>query len=987
MRRPFAIRLAAVAAAWLTFVLAPHSDTFAQSQRVVRADDGFVLAIPAGWTERKDLGATAGIAPVAGTEAYLTVQVQHEPARAPVSDVLARVVTKMKTSGGAEVVSSRFGTFLKRRAVLAELRDESARYRVIVIPRDAGETSQDYYTLIAWCAATSFTRLQPAFDNALAGFDVTASATPAAAAAAAATPTAQGARSAAPASPEARAAFFARILNPQPGPTVAAPVANDKNQQKLFDGAEFYRKGLVFATQGAWTEAQQAFREAEKKNDKDPEYILATAFAYLKLHKANESQKRYQDLYKKDPTHKRALVGLIASAEEIQNYRDATKLWQRYLTMPLPATEATEARSLFRGAQDLFADRYEITENPAGGAANIATPQEELALGLEYAKSLSASGVPLVTDPEILSYVEQLCQNLVDHAKQFPSNYQLFVLDTAQVNATTTPGFIFVYRGILDASDTEAALAGVLAHEIGHSVAHHIGKSATKSVQDQQQIANLKNSNSKLSQFLGKMMESGNGVSARSFSRDNEAQADRLAVHIAFDSGFDPAAIADLFQKFEQMSPTSRNTWDQMMRSHPPSIDRINTVKEYASLLPDRPTKKNSPAFDRMKKRLAALPPPPDATGMLKSATPAASPMPSSTTTPRADTSRMRTTAFSLNPLPFSGEVPEGWTGSKISNTFFVFRGPAGTGSNEAGVHFEVMAKAAYPGKTIQDILALEQAAVLKYPGGAVAGTDGGRTNDGRPMLMLQTTYTCTTSARIETVCQRLTGLVEFPDYFVFVKYVAPKAAWADFSYAYEIAGNSLTYGLNRTAPVPPPAPTPPAAPAPAPPRTTPPPTPAPAKTTGTFSVQIAPYAGQMPAGWTSREEKGVVTIEGAKGTEAYAMSVRLFFYDKSSGIDAIASEMRDALNQQPDARITELANRATEEGLALRGLLAEFTCKITGQPGPCKEIIAIVDYPKNVVMLQYYGPTSLYDKYFDAFTLVGSTLKGRQGPFDRPRP
>ena len=76
--------------------------------------------------------------------------------------------------------------------------------------------------------------------------------------------------------------------------------------------------------------------------------------------------------------------------------------------------------------------------------------------------------------------VAQLSQRLVKNAKQFPTNYELYVLDTAGVNATTVPGFIFVYRGLLEAAPTEAALAGVLAHEIGHSVAHHGAKKITR---------------------------------------------------------------------------------------------------------------------------------------------------------------------------------------------------------------------------------------------------------------------------------------------------------------------------------------------------------------------------------------------------------------------------------------------------------------------------------------------------------------------------
>ena len=128
----------------------------------------------------------------------------------------------------------------------------------------------------------------------------------------------------------------------------------------------------------------------------------------------------------------------------------------------------------------------------------------------------------------ITGYVQTLCQQLVAHAKQFPTNYEVFVLDSATVNAMTTPGYIFVYRGILNAAKTEDELAGVLAHEIGHSVAHHVAKAQTKQALDQQQVEKLKQSNSKFSQFLAKMLEAGNPLGQLTFSRENEAQADRL---------------------------------------------------------------------------------------------------------------------------------------------------------------------------------------------------------------------------------------------------------------------------------------------------------------------------------------------------------------------------------------------------------------------------------------------------------------------------
>jgi predicted Zn-dependent protease len=507
--------------------------------------------------------------------------------------------------------------------------------------------------------------MQPVFDKVIAGFDITA-----------VTPPAPEKQATAPKAPcitdqDTRLAWFEARLRPEPAPEVAPGAPGDKNQQKLIEAAQSYAKGMTFASQGAWAEAQSAFRDAEKKNDKSDAYAFATAWAYLKIHKPSDAMKRYQDRYKNDPANAKALAGMIASYEESQNYREAVKLWKRYATLPAAAVDRADVQAMLTGAQELFAARYEIAENPAGGAANLASPADELEWGRSYAKELAESGVPLVTDAEVLSYVEAMCQNLVDHSKLFPTNYQLFVLDSATVNAMTVPGFIFVYRGILDASETEAALAGVLAHEIGHSVAHHTAKKVTKNYQDQKQLENLQKSSSKLSQFLARMLAGGNPLGALSFSRDAEAQADRLAVHIAFDSGFSPTGINELFQKFEQMSPSSRNSWDLMIRTHPFSIDRINTVKEYAALLPDRPTKTTSPAFERMKKRLSALPPPPDATGMMKA--------PSEAPARTGAAAKMKTVPFDKAPAPFSGEIPEGWTFTKKSGTYAIVSAPAGT--------------------------------------------------------------------------------------------------------------------------------------------------------------------------------------------------------------------------------------------------------------------------------------------------------------------
>jgi hypothetical protein len=611
-------------------------------------------------------------------------------------------------------------------------------------------------------------------------------------------------------------------------------------------------------------------------------------------------------------------------------------------------------QAMLDGAQELFAARYEITENPTGGAANLASPADELQWGRSYAKELADSGVPLVTDPEVVSYVEALCQNLVDHSKLFPSNYQLFVLDSATVNAMTVPGYIFVYRGILDASDSEAALAGVLAHEIGHSVAHHTAKKVTRNYQDQKQVENLQKSSSKLSQFLAKMLAGGNPLGAMSFSRDAEAQADRLAVHIAFDSGFSPTGINELFQKFEQMSPSSRNSWDLMVRTHPFSIDRINAVKEYAALLPARETSVTSPAFERMKKRLSALPPPPDATGMMKA--------PSAPERTGA-AAQMKTVAFSMAPAPFSGEMPEGWTFTKKSGTYALISAPAGTPYFEMSITLETPAKASHPGRSIDDMVEVIRNSMLKTAGVEFAAIEKRRSGGGLEMRILRAVWPGKTTAGVATPIQGMWVFVDFPDYYAIGYYGAPQDFFAKLGAGFDIMMDSLTYGAAegsaRTA-----EPAPAAKPAAARQR---------------FSIDVPPYSGEMPAGWTARkgEAPGTLVIEAPKGTEAYEVTIKLTFFNKpGNSLDGLAQTVSTALQQLPNAEVSISKDNRTQEGRALRAMSASYRAQnVAKQTVAFGHVAAIVEYQSHFVVLSYWGPEALLEKYLAAYQLVGTTL------------
>ncbi len=561
----------------------------------------------------------------------------------------------------------------------------------------------------------------------------------------------------------AQASLVDRLLAPRDITEQSAMAAPKKKPKDLAEGYQHYQRGLVFARQDAWKEAQNAFRNAEKKWGDNLDYQFATAYAHLKLHQPDDAMKRYEKVYKKDPTNVRALVGMAASHEEAQQYRMAVQMWTRYVKMPVPAADAADAKVLLRKAQQNFAEAYEIAENPTGGAENGLSPSDENELGLMYAKKLESSGVPLLEDKPINAYVSKLCADLVPHAKGFPREYELFVLDSPDVQASTVPGYIFVYRGLLETVKSEHQLAGVLAHEIGHSMAHHSAKKFTKAVKDEEQLKSLKSKEGKLAKVLAWMVESGSVYGMLAFSREEEAQADRLAVHVAYDAGYDPLGLSEMFKMFEAMSPSSRKKWDLMTRTHPFSIDRFNATNEYAALLPPKTPKRESADFAKMKARIKTLPPPAEA----KTAPPErpASPPPGTPTS-----GGFRT--FSITTAPFEGEFPTDWNARQSEQGTIIYEGKKGSEAYEATVELQVTPKSYMPA----DLEAIVQAMQKSLSGrknlqiAKAEATD----HEGQPAAIMRATYTAKTSQGVETTFRHVGLAIQYPEHVVIMSFYLP---------------------------------------------------------------------------------------------------------------------------------------------------------------------------------------------------------------------
>src|SRR3981081_1012194 len=130
-------------------------------------------------------------------------------------------------------------------------------------------------------------------------------------------------------------------------------------------------------------------------------------------------------------------------------------------------------------ASDKKKDPDEIGNRDVGKGVNFYSLEKEIALGKQLAQEVERQA-KIIDDPVIAEYVNRVGQNLVRNSDaKVP--FTIKVIDTEEVNAFALPGgFFFVNSGLLLKADSEAELAGVMAHEIAHVAARHGTRQATR---------------------------------------------------------------------------------------------------------------------------------------------------------------------------------------------------------------------------------------------------------------------------------------------------------------------------------------------------------------------------------------------------------------------------------------------------------------------------------------------------------------------------
>jgi beta-barrel assembly-enhancing protease len=247
---------------------------------------------------------------------------------------------------------------------------------------------------------------------------------------------------------------------------------------------------------------------------------------------------------------------------------------------------------------------------------NLFSPAQDVELGRTLSRDAERQ-LPMLNNARVDDYVNRLGHRLDAYIPQSAPAYpfQYKVVNSSEINAFALPGgFVYINRGVIEAADNEAQLAGVMAHETSHVILRHGTNQASKAYLAQAPLSVL---GGMLGSSIGSVLaQLGAGFALNSvflkYSRNDETQADVMGTQILHDAGYDPRAMAQFFEKIQA---ESKHRPVEFFSDHPNPDHRIGRVDEEVDKLGGPPPnyKTDSPEFQEIKRYLRSLPPAPKA--------------------------------------------------------------------------------------------------------------------------------------------------------------------------------------------------------------------------------------------------------------------------------------------------------------------------------------------------------------------------------------
>ncbi len=218
--------------------------------------------------------------------------------------------------------------------------------------------------------------------------------------------------------------------------------------------------------------------------------------------------------------------------------------------------------------------------NPATGERQfmLLSENDEIEMGRDADVQVTES-YGLYGSQELQDFVRGMGEELAAGSERPQLPWSFKVVDDPIVNAFALPGgFIFITRGILASLNSEAELAGVLGHEIGHVTARHSASQLSRQQLQQFGLGVGAAVSSDIASAAG-MLSAGLQILNLSYGRGDESQSDELGVRYMSRAGYDPNALVGVFQTLA-LAAGGGGRLPEWQSTHPNPENREAKIRE-----------------------------------------------------------------------------------------------------------------------------------------------------------------------------------------------------------------------------------------------------------------------------------------------------------------------------------------------------------------------------------------------------------------------
>ena len=220
---------------------------------------------------------------------------------------------------------------------------------------------------------------------------------------------------------------------------------------------------------------------------------------------------------------------------------------------------------------------------------NMFTEEQDVMLGEVFVESVSLN-YRVIEDPALVSYLQRVGDRIAQRLPASQLKFRLFIIDAPYANAFAFPGGrIYLTRKIITNFKSEDEMAGVLAHEMGHQVAHHGALDWSKRFRDISKVEKVK-TRADIEDAYHKFLDTyrkNPGLLAESGREDKEQlQADEVAVYASAHAGYRPGAVVEFWDRFTETKGKKGSWFSDVFGTTLPESKRLREFVNNVSKLP-----------------------------------------------------------------------------------------------------------------------------------------------------------------------------------------------------------------------------------------------------------------------------------------------------------------------------------------------------------------------------------------------------------------